>query len=91
MVLCFVGLVSKGREFFCWILSSLAYSGWFLHIAYSSFKCAEYNLFLSSVCPAVCPAESVCLDGICQCFAGSFMVNGMCEKGKGQDKSFLRD
>ena len=62
---------------------SVAYSGRFLCIAYSSFKCAEYILFLSSVCPAVsCPAESVCLGGICQCFAGSYMVDGTCETGK---------
>uniref|UniRef100_A0A8C5A8J5 SEA domain-containing protein n=1 Tax=Gadus morhua TaxID=8049 RepID=A0A8C5A8J5_GADMO len=32
------------------------------------------------VCPAVsCPPDSVCLQGICQCFAGRFMVNGTCE------------
>uniref|UniRef100_A0A8C4ZYS1 SEA domain-containing protein n=1 Tax=Gadus morhua TaxID=8049 RepID=A0A8C4ZYS1_GADMO len=32
------------------------------------------------VCPAVsCPPDSVCRDGICQCFAGSYMVDGTCE------------
>ncbi|XP_054463922.1 mucin-2 isoform X2 [Anoplopoma fimbria] len=35
------------------------------------------------VCPTVrCPPESVCLNGTCQCFSGSFLVNGRCEPGQ---------
>ncbi|XP_054616056.1 mucin-2 isoform X2 [Dunckerocampus dactyliophorus] len=35
------------------------------------------------VCPAKpCPLESVCLNGTCQCFSGSFLVDGSCTRSQ---------